>query len=277
MTKITAAEVNKLRKQTGAGMMDCKKALTEANGDFDKATEIIREKGIAVANKRSDREATEGVVFSKTTEDAKKGFIISLNCETDFVAKNDDFVDLATKILNLAIEKEPEDLEALKNLNLENNKTVEENVVEQTGIIGEKLELSYFDKIVAPKVVSYIHMDNKLATLVGFNKDDIDEQVCRDIAMQVAAMDPVAVDKDGVPQDIVEQELEIGKKQAKAEGKPDNLLDKIAQGKLGKYMKDNTLLNQEFIKESKKSVKQYLQEHDKDLTVTDFKRYSLKQ
>ncbi|MFP4525574.1 MAG: translation elongation factor Ts [Bacteroidales bacterium] len=277
MTKITAAEVNKLRKQTGAGMMDCKKALTEANGDFDKATEIIREKGIAVANKRSDREATEGVVFSKTTEDAKKGFIISLNCETDFVAKNDDFVDLATKILNLAIEKEPEDLEALKNLNLENNKTVEENVVEQTGIIGEKLELSYFDKIVAPKVVSYIHMDNKLATLVGFNKDDIDEQVCRDIAMQVAAMDPVAVDKDGVPQDIVEQELEIGKKQAKAEGKPDNLLDKIAQGKLGKYMKENTLLNQEFIKESKKSVKQYLQEHDKDLTVTDFKRYSLKQ
>ncbi|MFP4604725.1 MAG: translation elongation factor Ts [Bacteroidales bacterium] len=277
MTKITAAEVNKLRKQTGAGMMDCKKALTEANGDFDKATEIIREKGIAVANKRSDREATEGVVFSKTTEDAKKGFIISLNCETDFVAKNDDFVDLATKILNLAIEKEPEDLEALKNLNLENNKTVEENVVEQTGIIGEKLELSYFDKIVAPKVVSYIHMDNKLATLVGFNKDDIDEQVCRDIAMQVAAMDPIAVDKDGVPQDIVEQELEIGKKQAKAEGKPDNLLDKIAQGKLGKYMKENTLLNQEFIKESKKSVKQYLQEHDKDLTVTDFKRYSLKQ
>lgn len=277
MTKITAAEVNKLRKQTGAGMMDCKKALTEANGDFDKATEIIREKGIAVANKRSDREATEGVVFSKTTEDAKKGFIISLNCETDFVAKNDDFVDLATKILNLAIEKEPEDLEALKNLNLENNKTVEENVVEQTGIIGEKLELSYFDKIVAPKVVSYIHMDNKLATLVGFNKNDIDEQVCRDIAMQVAAMDPVAIDKDGVPQNIVEQELEIGKKQAKAEGKPDNLLDKIAQGKLGKYMKENTLLNQEFIKESKKTVKQYLQEHDKDLTVTDFKRYSLKQ
>lgn len=277
MTKITAAEVNKLRKQTGAGMMDCKKALTEANGDFDKATEIIREKGIAVANKRSDREASEGVVFSKTTEDAKKGFIISLNCETDFVAKNDDFVDLATKILNLAIEKEPEDLEALKKLNLENNKTVEENVVEQTGIIGEKIELSYFDKIVAPKVVSYIHMDNKLATLVGFNKDGIDEQVCRDIAMQVAAMDPIAVDKDGVPQDIIEQELEIGRKQAKAEGKPDNLLDKIAQGKLGKYMKENTLLNQEFIKENKKTVKQYLQEHDKDLTVTDFKRYSLKQ
>ncbi|MFO8234498.1 MAG: translation elongation factor Ts [Bacteroidales bacterium] len=276
MTKITAAEVNKLRKQTGAGMMDCKKALTEANGDFDKATEIIREKGIAVANKRSDRAATEGVVFSKTTEDNKKGFIISLNCETDFVAKNDDFVGLATKILDLAIKNEPEDLEALKKLNL-NNKTVEENILEQTGIIGEKLELSYFDKIVAPKVVTYIHMDNKLATLVGFNKNDIDEQVGRDIAMQIAAMDPVAVDKDGVPQDIVERELEIGKKQAKAEGKPDNLLEKIAQGKLGKYMKENTLLNQEFIKESKKTVKQYLQEHDKDLTVTEFKRYSLKQ
>lgn len=276
MSKITAAEVNKLRKQTGAGMMDCKKALTEADGDFDKAIEIIREKGIAVANKRSDREATEGVVFSKTTENNKKGFIIALNCETDFVAKNEDFKGLATKILDLAIANEPEDLESLKKMEL-NGKTVEENVVEQTGIIGEKLELSYFDKVVAPMVVSYIHMDSKLATLVGLNKENIDPQVGRDVAMQVAAMDPVAIDKDNVPQEIIDQELAIGRKQAEAEGKPENLLDKIAQGKLGKFMKENTLLNQEFIKESKKSVKQYLQEFDKDLTVTEFKRYSLKQ
>ena len=276
MSKITAAEVNKLRKQTGAGMMDCKKALTQADGDFDKAVEIIREKGMAVANKRSDREASEGVVFSKVTGDAKKGFIISLNCETDFVAKNDDFVNLANKILDLALEKQPENLEELNNQDLDGKK-VSDHIVEQTGIIGEKLEISYYDFLEAPQVIPYIHMDNKLATLVGLNKDSIDNQVGKDVAMQVAAMDPVAVDKDGVPQDIVEKELEIGRKQAQAEGKPDNLLDKIAQGKLGKYMKENTLLNQEFIKESKKTVKQYLQEQDKELTVTNFKRYSLKQ
>src|SRR6056297_315357 len=275
MTKISASEVNKLRKQTGAGMMDCKKALTEAEGDFDKAIEIIREKGIAVANKRSDREATEGVVFAKTTDDKKQGFIRSLNCETDFVAKNDDFIKLANQILDLAVEKQPKDLDELKKIDL-NGKTVEENVVEQTGIIGEKLQLSYYDFLEAAKVVHYIHMDNKLATIIGLNKENIDEQVGKDVAMQVAAMNPVAIDKDGVPQDIVEKELEIGRNQAKSEGKPDNLLDKIAQGKLGKYMKENTLLNQEFIKESKKSVKQYLQEADKELTVTDYKRYSLK-
>jgi elongation factor Ts len=276
MSKITAAEVNKLRKYTGAGMMDCKKALTESDGDFDKAVQIIREKGMAVANKRSDREATEGVVFSKTTEDNKKGFMISLNCETDFVAKNDDFKKLASTILDLAVEKEPQDLEALKKLQLD-GKTVEEHIMEQTGIIGEKLELSYFDQLVAPSVVEYIHMDNKLATLVGFNKDNVDKQVGKDVAMQVAAMDPVSVDKDDVPQDIIDRELEIGRKQAESEGKPENLLDKIAQGKLNKYMKENTLLNQEFIKENKKTVQQYLQEQEKDLTVTEFKRYSLKQ
>lgn len=275
MTKISAAEVNKLRKQTGAGMMDCKKALTEAEGDFDKAIEIIREKGIAVANKRSDREASEGVVFAKATNDQKKGFIISLNCETDFVAKNDDFIKLANQILELATKKQPKDLDELKKLDM-NGKTVEENVVEQTGIIGEKLQLSYYDYIEAPQVSHYIHMDNKLATLIGLNKENIDPQVGKDVAMQVAAMNPVAIDKEGVPQDVIDKELEIGRNQAKAEGKPENILDKIAQGKLGKYMKENTLLNQEFIKESKKSVKQYLQEADKELTVTDFKRYSLK-
>ena len=275
MANITAADVNKLRKYTGAGMMDCKKALTQAEGDFDKAVEIIREKGQAVAQKRSDREASEGVVFSKTTSDAKKGFIISLNCETDFVAKNEDFVKLASQIADLAVQEQPKDLDDLLNKEL-NGKTVAEHIKYQTGIIGEKLELSYYDHLEAPQVTAYIHADNKLATLIGLNKEDVETQVGRDVAMQVAAMDPVAVDKDQVPQDVVEKELEIGRKQAKAEGKPDNLIDKIAQGKLGKYMKENTLLNQEFIKESKKSVKQYLQEQDKELTVTNFKRYSLK-
>lgn len=275
MANITAADVNKLRKQTGAGMMDCKKALTQADGDFDKAIEIIREKGQAVAQKRSDREASEGVVFAKVTDDAKKGFIISLNCETDFVAKNDDFIKLANQIIELALDKQPKDKDELLNLDL-NGKLVSETIKYQTGIIGEKLELSYYDFLEAPQVTPYIHMDNKLATLIGLNKESIEQQVGKDVAMQVAAMDPVAIDKDQVPQDIAEKELEIGRKQAKAEGKPDNLIDKIAQGKLGKYMKENTLLNQEFIKDSKKSVKQYLQDQDKELTVTDFKRYSLK-
>jgi len=275
MAQITAAEVNKLRQQTGAGMMDCKKALTQAEGDFDKAIEIIREKGMAIAKKRSDREASEGIVFSKATEDGKKGFIISLNCETDFVAKNDDFKNLGKKILDLALEKQPENLDELKKLELD-GMPVDDQIVEQTAVIGEKLQLSYYDYLEAPKVLSYIHMDNKLATLVGLNNADVDDQVGKNVAMQVAAMQPVAVDKDGVPEDIKEKELEIGRKQAQADGKPENLLDKIAQGKLGKFMKENTLLNQEYIKDSKKTVQQYLKEQKEGLTVTDFKRYSLK-
>ncbi len=276
MANITAADVNKLRKQTGAGMMDCKKALTEADGDFDKAIEIIREKGQAVAKKRSDREASEGVVFAKTTSDEKKGFIISMNCETDFVAKNDDFIKLANQIIDLAVEKQPGTLDELKQLQIE-GKTVEETINYYTGIIGEKLELAYYDYIEAPKVTPYIHMDNKLAALVGLNKEDVDQDVAKNVAMQVAAMDPVAVDKDSVPQDVVDKEYEIGKKQAQSEGKPENILDKIAKGKVEKFMKENTLLNQEFIRDSKKSVRQYLQEQEEELTVQGFKYYSLKQ
>lgn len=276
MANITAADVNKLRKQTGAGMMDCKKALTEADGDFDKAIEIIREKGQAVAKKRSDREASEGVVFAKTTQDESKGFIISMNCETDFVAKNDDFIKLATQIIDVAVEKQPNNLDELKQLQI-NGKSVEENINYYTGIIGEKLELAYYDHIQAPKVTAYIHMDNKLAALVGLNKENTHQEVAKNVAMQVAAMDPVAVDKDSVPQDVVDKEYEIGKKQAQSEGKPENILDKIAKGKVEKFMKENTLLNQEFIRDSKKTVRQYLQEQDKELTVLEFKYYSLKQ
>lgn len=276
MAQITASDVNKLRKSTGAGMMDCKKALVEADGDFDKATQIIREKGQAIANKRSDRETSEGVVLAKTNEDKTKGVIISLNCETDFVAKNEDFVAIAEKIINKAIENFPADIDALKDIELD-GKAIAETVVEQTGIIGEKIELSYFDKLEAEQIEAYIHSDKKLATLVGLNKSGIEEQVGRDIAMQVAAMNPVAVDEKQVPQEVIDQELEIGKKQALAEGKPENLVDKIAQGKLGKFYKENTLLNQAFIKDSKMSIKQYLQQTDKELTVTAFKRFSIKQ
>jgi len=276
MAKITAAEVNKLRKQTGAGMMDCKKALNEAEGDFDKAVQIIREKGMAVASKRSDREASEGVVLAKTSDDNKKGFIISLNCETDFVAKNDDFVGFAEKILTLASDKQPANLDELKALDLD-GKPLADHIVEQTGVIGEKIDLSYFDSVTAEQVAAYIHGDKKLATLVGLTKAGIDEQVGKDVAMQVAAMNPVAVDKDQVPQEVIDQEMEIGKNQALAEGKPENLVEKIAMGKLNKYFKENTLLNQDFIKEGKMSVKAYLETVDKDLSVSEFKRYSLKQ
>ena len=276
MANITAADVNKLRKQTGAGMMDCKKALTEADGDFDKAIEIIREKGQAVAKKRSDREASEGVVFAKTTQDESKGFIISMNCETDFVAKNDDFIKLATQIIDVAVEKQPNNLDELKQLQI-SGKSVEENINYYTGITGEKLELAYYYHTAASKVTAYIHMDNKLAALVGLNKENTDQEVAKNVAMQVAAMDPVAVDKDSVPQDVVDKEYEIGKKQAQSEGKPENILDKIAKGKVEKFMKENTLLNQEFIRDSKKTVRQYLQEQDKELTVLEFKYYSLKQ
>ncbi|MEE4196519.1 MAG: translation elongation factor Ts [Bacteroidales bacterium] len=276
MAKITASDVNKLRKSTGAGMMDCKKALVEADGDFDKATQIIREKGQAIANKRSDREASEGVVLAKTNQDNTKGAMISLNCETDFVAKNDDFVAIAEKILDKAVENLPADIDALKAIELD-GKNIADTVLEQSGIIGEKIELSFFDKLEADYISAYIHSDKKLATLVGFNKAGFEEQVGKDVAMQVAAMNPVAVDEKQVSQEVIDQELEIGRNQALAEGKPENLVDKIAQGKLGKFYKENTLVNQAFIKEGKMTVKQYLQQVDKDLTVTDFKRYSIKQ
>ncbi len=274
MAQITASEVNKLRKMTGAGMMDCKKALVEAEGDFDKAQQIIREKGMAVANKRSDREASEGVVLAKVN--GTQGAIIALNCETDFVAKNEDFVKLAKNILDKALENSPADLEGLSNLEIEGMK-ISDKILEQTGVIGEKIDLKYFDKIEAEQVSAYIHSDKKLATLVGLTKSGLDEQVGKDIAMQVAAMDPIAVNKEQISQDTIEKELEIGRNQALAEGKPENLVDKIAQGKLNKFFKESTLLSQTFIKENKISVQQYLQQTDKDLTVSGFKRYSIKQ
>ena len=274
MAVINAADVAKLRRVTLAGMMDCKKALEEADGNFDKAIEIIRKKGQAVANKRADRDATEGVVLSKTTADGKVGAIIVLNSETDFVAKNNDFMTLATRILDQALENKPAGLEELKSLSLDGGK-IGDKVVEYVGIIGEKLDLSYYEKIEAAHVQAYIHPGNRLATLVGFTKPGADLQVYKDVAMQVAAMNPVALDKESVPESVIAQEIEIGKEQARRDGKPEEMLEKIGQGKLAKFFKESTLLNQDFVKDNKMTIRQYLQSADKELTITDFKRYSL--
>jgi elongation factor Ts len=270
---ITAADVSKLRKMTGAGMMDCKNALEESNGDFEKAVEVIRKRGQLVASKRADREAGEGVVLARTTANATLGAMIVLNCETDFVAKNDNFINFAQNILTAAIENKPADLEALKQIKMD-GRSIGERVTEQVGIIGEKLELSYYAKLEAAQVVPYIHPGNKLATMVGLSKA-VDLKIGRDIAMQVAAMNPVAVDKSDVPAHVIEKEKEIGREQARNEGKAENMLDKIAEGKLNKFFKESTLLNQEFTKDSSKSVRQYLQEADKDLKVEAFIRYTL--
>ncbi|GET20400.1 translation elongation factor Ts [Prolixibacter denitrificans] len=271
---ISAADVMKLRKATGAGMMDCKKALAEAEGDFDRAVEIIREKGKLVANKRADREATEGAVLAKVSDDKKFAALVVLNCETDFVAKNEGFVAFTEKILDLAIANKPADLDALKALDMD-GRSVEAHVTEQTGIIGEKLELSAYETVQAEDTIAYIHPGNKLATVVGFSKEVADEQVAKDIAMQVAAMAPVAVDKDDVPAEVVEQELKIAKEKFRQEGKPENMLDKIAQGALNKFFKENTLLNQVYVKDGKMTIREFLASSDKDLNVTDFKRFTL--
>ena len=273
MAEIKAADVQKLRKATGAGMMDCKKALQETNGDFDKAIDLIRKKGKAIANKRADREASEGNVEARV--EGNYGAMISLNCETDFVAKNDDFIKFSSGILDLAMAEKPADLDALKALPFE-GKTVEEAIIYKSGSIGEKLELGYFDSIQAEKVQAYNHFGNNLATLVGFNKANVEEQVAKDVAMQIAAMSPVAVDESNVPAEVLAKEKEIGRAKAIQEGKPENIVDRIAEGMVKKFLKESTLLNQEFTKDSKKTVGQYIKEADKDLEVTGFKRFSIK-
>lgn len=271
--EISTADVVKLRKATGAGMMDCKNALTDAEGNFDRAVEIIREKGKLVASKRADRESSEGVVLAKVSADNTFGAIISLNCETDFVAKNEKFVALTNSFIETAIANKCSNLDAVKALVLD-GRTIGEQVLEQTGVIGEKIELPVYECISAVCVVPYIHPGNKLATLVGFNKQ-VDIQVGRDVAMQIAAMSPVAVDTDDVSASIVEQELKIAKEKFRLEGKPENMLDKIAQGALNKFFKESTLLNQDFVKDNKMTIRQYLGSVDKDLKVTEIKRFTL--
>jgi len=272
---ITATDVNKLRQITGAGMMDCKKALTEANGDFDAAIDILRKKGQKVAASRSDRDAKDGVVLAKTTADNKRGVLVVVNCETDFVAKNEEFVKFVQTIADIAIEKQPKTIEELVALPFAGNGvTIADKLLDQVGKIGEKIELSRYEFIEAPKVVAYIHPGNRLATIVGFTKEATVE-VSKDIAMQIAAMAPVAVDKGDVDTATIEKELEIARELIRQEGKPEDMVEKIAQGKLNKFYKESTLLNQEFIKDGKKTVAQYLKESDSGLGVTAFKRYSL--
>jgi len=275
---IGAAEIAKLRKMTGAGMMDCKRALEEADGDYDQAVSIIRKKGQLVASKRADRDATEGCVIAKISEDATKGVLTVLSCETDFVAKGADFIKFTEDVAQTALKEGAVNLDAVKQLTV-NGISVTEGVSEKVAVIGEKIELSFFGILEATEVVAYIHPGNKLACLVGFNKKLNNLQTGRDIAMQVAAMSPVAVDKESVPADVVAKEMEIATDQAKNDpknaGKPDHMIEKIAQGKLEKFFKDMTLINQEFIKDTKIKVADYLKEADKELKVTKFIRFSL--
>jgi len=272
--EISAADVMKLRKATGAGMMDCKNALAESEGDFNRAVDIIRERGKLVASKRADRAATEGVVLAKVNASRKVGALVVLNCETDFVAKNENFVAFAERILDAAIANNSANLDEVKAIVLD-GRTIGDHVIEQTGVIGEKLDLPFYAKLDAETVIAYIHPGNKLSTLVGFNKADVELQVAKDVAMQVAAMNPVSVSKDDVPAEVVAKELEIAKEKFRLEGKPEAMLDKIAQGALEKFFKDSTLLNQAFIKENKQTVKDFLASQDKGLTVTKFFRYNL--
>ena len=273
MAKITAAEVNKLRKATGAGMMDCKNALVEAEGDFEKAIEILRKKGQKVAAKRADRESSEGAAIAKVNEGHTEGVIISLNCETDFVAKNESFVNLANELAQLALNYNDKDAFLSADFN---GITVQEKLLEQTGVIGEKIEIGGFSKLQAPFVGSYIHAGNKIATLVGLSEAVQNAAtVAKDVAMQAAAMNPVALNEDEVDQEIIDKEIEIAKDQLRQEGKPEQMLDKIAQGKLKRFFKDNTLVNQDFIKDSKMSVAQYVKSASDNLEVTGFSRVAL--
>ncbi len=273
MAKITAAEVNKLRKLTGAGMMDCKNALVEAEGNIEKAIEILRKKGQKVAAKRADRDSSEGAAIAKVNSGNTTGVVISLNCETDFVAKNDSFVKLANDLADVALSFDS--LDAFLGADF-NGMSVQEKLIEQTGVIGEKLEIGGFGVLSAPFVGSYIHAGNKIATLVGLSAvvDGV-AVAAKDVAMQAAAMNPVALNEDGVDQSVIDKEIEIAKDQLRQEGKPEAMLDKIAEGKLKRFFKDNTLVNQAFIKDSKQSVSQYVKSVDANLEVTDFKRVAL--
>jgi elongation factor Ts len=277
--QISASDVNKLRQQTGAGMMDCKKALTETNGDFEAAIDYLRKKGAKVAASRQDRESNEGVVIARTSEDGKRGVIIELNCETDFVAKNAEFIAFANQIANTAVENKPADLAALTQLQVDTDVdrvTIAEAITEKTGKIGEKIGVSKYEIVEGEKVIAYIHGNFRLGVLVGLSANVAGaEEAGKDVAMQIAAMNPVAIDKDGVDATTIQRELEIAKEQIRAEGKPEEMVEKIAAGKLNKFYKDSTLLNQEFVKDSSKSVAQFLSGVDKGLTVTAFKRIAL--
>ena len=271
-TAITAAEINKLRQQTGAGMMDCRKALVESNGDFEAAIDYLRKKGQKVAALRGDREAKEGVVIARTTEDHKTGYIINVSCETDFVSKNDDYIAFAQSIMDAAVANNSNSAEALNSVKI-GNETVADKLNEQVAKIGEKISVSKFEKIEAPYVASYIHGANRMGVLVGLNKPN--EEAGKDVAMQIAAMNPIAIDQSSVPAETVERERNIAIEQIKAEGKPAEMAEKIAAGKINKFFKESTLLAQDFVKDGNKSVGDFLKGLDPDLKVLSFKRVAL--
>jgi len=272
---ITAQEVNKLRQITGAGMMDCKKALTEADGDIEKAIDILRKKGQKVSASRSDRETTEGAVFIKTNEEATEAVLIALTCETDFVAKNEDFQAAGQKIVEIAFDQRPSTVEDLLQLKFD-SLTVGEKIIELVGKIGEKIEIGAYERLEGEAVVPYVHSNNKLGVIVALKNVEGDvTEAGKNVAMQIAAMRPVAVDKDGVDQTTIDRELEIGREQAVAEGKPEHIIDKIAQGKLNKFFKDSTLLNQDYVKDPGMTVAKYLDSVSKGLTVSAFKRIAI--
>ncbi|HEV7382689.1 MAG TPA: translation elongation factor Ts [Dyadobacter sp.] len=274
---ITAQDVNKLRQMTGAGMMDCKKALQEAEGDFDKAVDILRKQGQKVAAKRADNAVSEGAVLVNISADGTNGKIVALACETEPVSNVEDFKNLAQSILDVAVANNISDKESLLSATLADGRPVSENIVDLVGKLGEKLEVVAYENVTSDQVVSYIHSNGKLGVLVAFegnNGTDVTE-LGKDVAMQIAAMKPVAVDKDGVDAATVEREIEVGKEQARAEGKPEAMLEKIAQGKLQKFYKDNTLLNQEFVKDSSLTIRQLLEKTVKGLTVKSFNRISI--
>jgi len=270
--EIKASDVAKLRQMTGSGMMDCKNALVEANGNFDRAQEIIREKGKLVASKRADRETKEGAVIAKLSADGKKGILVCLGCETDFVSQNAEFQTLAKTIADAALANMPLNLAVLMSIKV-GNFTIEELVSQQTGKTGEKHVVACYEKLEAPMLAAYNHMNGKVSSIVGFNKV-FDATAAKDVAMQVAAMKPVSVSKNDCPREVQEKELSIGREQAKLEGKPEAMLEKIAQGKLNRFFKDSTLLAQDFIKDGKMTVEAYIKSIDKDATVTAFKRFS---
>ncbi len=276
MSNITAADVNKLRQKTGAGMMHCKKALVEAEGDFEKAIDILRKKGQKLASSRAGREAREGVVLSRTNDDANKAAALILNCETGFVAQNAEVIDFAHAILNLAVTKDISDLDELKAADM-NGRSIEENITDMIGKTGEKMELSAYEVVAGARAFAYTHPGNRIASIAALNKADVADIdiIGKDIVMQIAAMSPVAVDKDDVDPMIIEKEIEIGKEQALQEGKPEELAEKIAMGKLNKFFKESTLINQDYIMDSKKTVGQMLAANDKELKVIAFKRLSL--
>lgn len=276
MTTISASEVNKLRQMTGAGMMDCKNALVETQGDFEAAVDYLRKKGAKIAAKRADREATEGCVIAMVNESRSAGVIVLLACETDFVAKNEAFVELAKSITSLAMDNKPADLDALKALSL-NGVAVADRLMDEVAKIGEKIDVTKYELVEGSNVVSYIHGSNRMGVLVEMNNAATDANMVagKDVAMQIAAMNPVAVNRDSVDANTIERELEIGREQARAEGKPEAMIDRIASGKLEKFFKESTLIAQDFVKDGSMTVEKYLSSVEPGLTVTRFKRVQL--